>query len=98
MQCHELRQFGLKYILSAEDDAILIINCPDINDHLSKLSQEKVISEYFESIKISFSNRFSITIDYLKYTKGATFVSIGESMIFQDDIKNRQIRVLLDHR
>ena len=44
------------------------------------------------------SNPFASTIDYLKYTKGDTFVSLEASMIFQDKIINRQIRVLLDHR
>ena len=60
--------------------------------------QDNIISEYVDSDKWAFSNRFSSTIDYLKYTKGATFVSIEASIILQDKMKKREIQVLIDKR
>ena len=38
--------------------------------------------EYVDNEKLSFYNHFSRTIDYLKYTKGATFVSL----FYADDV------------
>ena len=87
-----------KYILSENDESRSITNFPDINAHLSKLMQEKIIYEYVESAKQEFDNSFSSTIDYLKYTKGATFVNLEASIILQDEMKNRKIQVLLDHK
>ena len=43
--------FDFKYIISAEAEAISVTNCPDDNDHLSKLRQEKIISECVDSGK-----------------------------------------------
>ena len=86
----------LEYIIYAKSEARSIKNIPDINANLIKLRQENIISEYFESRKIAFVNPFSSSIDYLKYTKAATFVSLGKSMILQDKMTNRKIIVLLD--
>ena len=91
-------KFNFKSILSEETKSRAIKNRPDIDVRSRKLRQENIIYEYFYSGKRSFSNCFSSTIDYLKYTKGAIFVSLEERMIFQDKMKNIQIQVLLDHR
>ena len=82
---------GFKYILSAESQVRSINNLPDINDLLIKLRQENIFSEYVDSMEQTFANHLSIKIDYLKYIKGATFVSLEASMILQDEMTNRQI-------
>ena len=71
-----LANFYFESIFSAESEARSIKNCPDINDRMIKIMQENILSGYVEYRKREFINCFSSTIDYLKYTKGATFVSL----------------------
>ena len=80
-----------KYILSTEAEAISITNLPDVNSRLSKLRQDNIISEYIESSKRAFSNRFSSTIDCFKYTKYAAFVSLEARMILLEEMTNIKI-------
>ena len=98
LQCHELRNFNFKYILSAESESISTTNRPDINSPLRTIRQENIIFEFIESGKQAFSNHFSSTIDYLKYTKSSAFVSLEASMILQEKTTNIQIIVLLENR
>ena len=65
---------------------------------LSKLRQDGIISEYVESGKRDFALEFSSSLNYSKYIKGATYVSLENSMIIQEEISNSLIEATLDHR
>ena len=80
-----------------EAEARSITNRPDINAHLTKLKEDGVISEFVESGKRLFATRFSSSIDYSKYTKGATFVSLENSMSMQKEMLNQTISAFVDH-
>jgi hypothetical protein len=75
--------FDFRSKLSAESEARSISNHLDIHAHLSKLREENTISEFVESGKREFANRYSSSIDYSRYRKGATFVSHEASVVLQ---------------
>ena len=88
--------FGSK--LSMEAEARSISNRHDLNAHLSKLRQDGVISEFVEAGNRDFSKKHSSTIDYNKYIKDTTFVSLENSTILQEEISNNRIQASLDRQ
>jgi hypothetical protein len=90
--------FHFRSKLMAESEARSISNRPDINAHLSKLRSENVISKFVESGKRNFANRYSNSIDYPRFTKGATYVSLEASIVLQNEMTDRKISAWLDHR
>ena len=94
----QVMDFDFRSLLLSESEARLISNRPDLNTHLTKLRKEGVISEYVESGKRNFANEFASLMDFSKYAKGATYVSLESSMILQDEVSDRKIDAELDHR
>ena len=76
-------RFNFNSKLSSEYEARPIVNCPDINAHLTKLCTKNVISEYQDKGKRDFADQFSQSIDDEIYNKGATYVSLENSTILQ---------------
>jgi len=91
-------KFDFTSHLLTEAEARSIANRPDINAHLSKLKQEGIISEFVEKGKRQFASEYSNSIDYSKYSKGATFVSLENSILLQEEMTNKCIKGTLDHR
>ena len=75
-----------------------ISNRHDLSEHLNKLRQNGVISEFVETGKRDFAEKYSSTIDYSKFIKGATFVSLENSMILQEEMSNNHIQASLGHQ
>ena len=89
--------FDFKSKLIDEAEARSIKNRPDINVHLTKLRREKVISRYVENGKRKFAQEFASSIDYLKYIKGATYVSLETCMDLQKETINRKTKAMVDN-
>ena len=87
--------FNFDSKLSMEVEARSISNRHDLNEHLNKLTQDGVLSEFVEKGKRDFAEKYSRTIDYSKYLKGATYVSLENSMILQEELSNKYIQASL---
>ena len=90
--------FDFKSLLIDESEARSISNRPDINNHLNKLKEDEVISDYVEKGKRDFATRYSRDIDYDKYCKGGSFVGIKACINMQRDIEAPQVEAIMDHR
>ena len=75
-----------------ESEARSIANQPDINSHITKIREEKIISPIVEIDIQSFSRKFSKSFDCDQYSNGATYVPPERSMILQNEITNRNIQ------
>ena len=75
-----------------ESKARYIANQPDINSHITKIREEKIISPIVEIDIQSFSRKFSKSFDCDQYSNGATYVPPERSMILQNEITNRNIQ------
>ena len=89
--------FGLPYnMLLQEAEARSIYNRPDIHAHISNLVDENVMSEVVAASKVEHAKCYSNDFDYEKYYKGATYVSIENSMILQKESLCRDVKALVD--
>ena len=86
--------FNSKLLVEAEVRSIF--NRPDINAHLTKLRIENVISDYVKKGEREFVTRYSEGINYDMYTKGATYISLEDSILLQRETKNNKISALYD--
>ena len=84
--------------LLVEFESRSISNRPDINDHLKELRSRSIMAEFVESRKHEFGKEYPSSINYTHYTKGATYLSIEEVMILQNEMTNRRIRAWIDRR
>jgi hypothetical protein len=90
-------RFDFNSKLSSEAEARSIFNHPDINDYLTKLQNENIISQYVEKGKRDFLSRYTEGINYGKFITGATFVNLENSIILQREMENNKITASYEH-
>ena len=67
--------------LSRESEARSIIHRPDINAHLTHLRKEGHISEFVKTGRRAFAMDFASSVDFARFSKGATYVPLQSSII-----------------